>query len=292
MRLFSFEGGLLAANPDHELKVKVLHLQTRKTGARRPLSSGKLPIQFIVNHVTAFERPKFAISKLAGLMKAAKLSTADIERLKNELEGSPTFPGALYQCLQNEGDPERDASWDFLVETKRDGELTVVQYNCQIDSRYAWHAGPSKKRYGSRNAGQKIYNRDKTLVWDGEKFVFPPGGGVNPKSIGIENSFYAGPLKREADGDIVYPFNGKMIDVTDEKRRNGDIVETPTGLIFERATATHMKVLAELNAILCEHYSLASTAIMGHYHFDPVDRTYDPTFTIPIDELRELALRG
>ncbi len=291
MRLFSFEGGLLLANPDHELKVKVLHLQTRKTGVRRKTPTGKSPIEFIVNHVTAFERPKFDMGKLALLMRLAKLSEGDQARIREELGKSPTFPGALYQCLQNEGDANRQASWDFLVETKRDGTINVVQYNCQIDARYAWHAGPSKKRYGTRNKGEKVYNRDKQLVWDGEQFVYPPGGGVNAKSIGIENSFYAGPLRREADGDIVYPFNSKLIDVTSEERRNGDIIEAE-GKLFERATPVHMAVLAQLNGAICDHFGIKVDNIKGHYHFDPIDRSVDPVFTIPLAELRELVLRG
>lgn len=281
--LFSFEGGLLRANPNHALQVNVLHLQTRKCGVRKAAASGAA-ISFIVNHVSAFERPKFTMDKLAAQMSAAKLSPTDQARLRSELAGSPTFPGALYQCLNNEADDSRQASWDFMVETKGD-EINIVQYNCDIAGHFAWHAAPSKKKYLAQKSGVVVKNKEGAITWDGKAFL-PPALGINGKSIGIENSFYCGPCHKSGDR-VIYEWNGKGIDITDR----GPFVEVD-GKLFQRASERHLKVLAALNGALCDAFHIPISGIIGHYIVDPVHRVYDPWVTIAIEDLRQMASQG
>lgn len=279
-RLFFDASGLLRSSDPHVL---VLHLQTRKRATRR-LENGQVPISYVVNHVTAFERPLQPMTTLPSLLQTARLPSADQDRLQSELRGRTHFPGSLLQCLQNESDPDRQASWDFLAETRRDGLQSIVQYNGQMDAFYAWHAGPSKKYYSEKKAGIVVKNREGTIVWDGQKFVWPIH--INAHSIGIENSFFCGPMVKEGS-KIIYPFSKTArIDLTDPAKRFGDLMEAE-GKVFEVAPASHMKLLADLNAALLRRYaSISVERIIGHYHVDPINRAFDPVYTIPIGPLR------
>lgn len=314
--LFHFgDDGVLAQREESPIKVTILSFQTRKTSKRDRAPNGKPAVDFVMNHVTAFERPRFAVEKLGGFLRAAELAPEDAEALSVAVKKIGFVPGALYQCLQNEWEKKKDpatgqlvdrkASWDFLVESKtteavrivedaegakrsetvKVTEVFIVQTNRRLDDRYSWHGALSKTDYVKRASGQVVKNRDGAVVWDGKAQIFPRHHPVNEPLIGIENSFYGGPMKKVGE-KIFYPFGAKLVDVTAEERRNGALAEFE-GKIFEVASPIHMEILAQLNAAICDRYGLAKERVIGHYHADPLNRPFDPLYTCPIGALRQ-----